>query len=250
MHIFPAIDIKNGQCVRLKQGKFEDVTVYSNDPLAMAERFLQAGATHLHVVDLDGARMGNGYNKEVIKALVEQYPLKVQTGGGIRTMRDVEEKLSMGVDRVILGTVAVSNPEIVKEAVKIYGEKIAVGIDALNGRVAVQGWEKVSDVSALDLCFQMKEFGVKTIIYTDISKDGMMVGPNIESTKEIIDATGLQVIASGGISSMVDLERAQKAGAYGAIIGKAIYQGNLSLGDVIRRFEKKLFSDKRKRWGR
>lgn len=250
MHIFPAIDIKNGQCVRLKQGKFEDVTVYSNDPLAMAERFLQAGATHLHVVDLDGARMGNGYNKEVIKALVEQYPLKVQTGGGIRTMRDVEEKLSMGVDRVILGTVAVSNPEIVKEAVKIYGEKIAVGIDALNGRVAVQGWEKVSDVSALDLCFQMKEFGVKTIIYTDISKDGMMVGPNIESTKEIIDATGLQVIASGGISSMVDLERAQKAGAYGAIIGKAIYQGNLSLGDVIRRFEKELFSDKRKRWGR
>ncbi len=250
MHIFPAIDIKNGQCVRLKQGKFEDVTVYSNDPLAMAERFLQAGATHLHVVDLDGARMGNGYNKEVIKALVEQYPLKVQTGGGIRTMRDVEEKLSMGVDRVILGTVAVSNPEIVKEAVKIYGEKIAVGIDALNGRVAVQGWEKVSDVSALDLCFQMKEFGVKTIIYTDISKDGMMVGPNIESTKEIIDATGLQVIASGGISSMVDLERAQKAGAYGAIIGKAIYQGSLSLGDVIRRFEKKLFSDKRKRWGR
>ena len=250
MHIFPAIDIKNGQCVRLKQGKFEDVTVYSNDPLAMAERFLQAGATHLHVVDLDGARMGNGYNKEVIKALVEQYPLKVQTGGGIRTMRDVEEKLSMGVDRVILGTVAVSNPEIVKEAVKIYGEKIAVGIDALNGRVAVQGWEKVSDVSALDLCFQMKEFGVKTIIYTDISKDGMMVGPNIESTKEIIDATGLQVIASGGISSMVDLERAQKAGAYGAIIGKAIYQGNLSLGDVIRRFEKKLFSDKRQRWGR
>ena len=250
MHIFPAIDIKNGQCVRLKQGKFEDVTVYSNDPLAMAERFLQAGATHLHMVDLDGARMGNGYNKEVIKALVEQYPLKVQTGGGIRTMRDVEEKLSMGVDRVILGTVAVSNPEIVKEAVKIYGEKIAVGIDALNGRVAVQGWEKVSDVSALDLCFQMKEFGVKTIIYTDISKDGMMVGPNIESTKEIIDATGLQVIASGGISSMVDLERAQKAGAYGAIIGKAIYQGSLSLGDVIRRFEKKLFSDKRKRWGR
>ncbi len=238
MLIFPAIDIKNGQCVRLKQGKFEDVTVYSNDPLSMAERFLQAGATHLHVVDLDGARMGNGYNKEAIKALVEQYPLKVQTGGGIRTMRDVEEKLSMGVERVILGTVAVSNPEIVKEAVKIYGEKIAVGIDALNGRVAVQGWEKVSDVSALDLCFQMKEFGVKTIIYTDISKDGMMVGPNIEATKEIIEATGLQVIASGGISSMVDLERAQKAGAYGAIIGKAIYQGSLSLADVIRRFEK------------
>lgn len=238
MQIFPAIDIKNGQCVRLKQGKFDDVTVYSNDPLAMAERFLQAGATNLHVVDLDGARMGNGYNKEAIKSLVEHYPLRVQTGGGIRTMRDVEEKLSMGVARVILGTVAVSNPEIVKEAVKVYGDKIAVGIDALNGRVAVQGWEKVSDVSALDLCLQMKEFGVKTIIYTDISKDGMMVGPNIEATKEIIDATGLQVIASGGISSMVDLERAEKAGAYGAIIGKAIYQGSLSLVDVIRRFQK------------
>ena len=250
MIILPAIDIHNKTCVRLYQGDFDTAEKVAADPLETARAFEREGASWLHMVDLDGARMGNGYNKEVIKALVEQYPLKVQTGGGIRTMRDVEEKLSMGVDRVILGTVAVSNPEIVKEAVKIYGEKIAVGIDALNGRVAVQGWEKVSDVSALDLCFQMKEFGVKTIIYTDISKDGMMVGPNIESTKEIIDATGLQVIASGGISSMVDLERAQKAGAYGAIIGKAIYQGSLSLGDVIRRFEKKLFSDKRKRWGR
>ncbi|MPN31719.1 1-(5-phosphoribosyl)-5-[(5-phosphoribosylamino)methylideneamino] imidazole-4-carboxamide isomerase [bioreactor metagenome] len=143
------------------------------------------------------------------------------------------------MSRVILGTTAVSNPEIVKEAVKIYGEKIAVGIDAVNGRVAIQGWEKVSEVSAIELCKQMKNFGVKTIIYTDITKDGMMVGPNIESTKEIIDATGVKIIASGGISAMMDIEKADQIGSHGVIIGKAIYQGALNLADVINRFEKK-----------
>ncbi|MEA5085299.1 MAG: 1-(5-phosphoribosyl)-5-[(5-phosphoribosylamino)methylideneamino]imidazole-4-carboxamide isomerase [Lachnospiraceae bacterium] len=239
MQIYPAIDIKNGQCVRLKQGRFDDMTVYGNDPLGIARKFVAAGATYLHVVDLDGARMGAGYNQDVIKKIIDTFNVPVQTGGGIRTMRDIEERIAIGVSRVILGTTAVSNPEIVKEAVKIYGEKIAVGIDAVNGRVAIQGWEKVSEVSAIELCKQMKNFGVKTIIYTDITKDGMMVGPNIESTKEIIDATGVKIIASGGISAMMDIEKADQIGSHGVIIGKAIYQGALNLADVINRFEKK-----------
>ena len=169
MQIYPAIDIKNGQCVRLKQGRFDDMTVYGNDPLGIARKFVAAGATYLHVVDLDGARMGAGYNQDIIKKIIDTFNVPVQTGGGIRTMRDIEERIAIGVSRVILGTTAVSNPEIVKEAVKIYGEKIAVGIDAVNGRVAIQGWEKVSEVSAMELCKQMKNFGVKTIIYTDIT---------------------------------------------------------------------------------
>lgn len=239
MQIYPAIDIKNGQCVRLKQGRFDDMTVYGNDPLGIARKFVAAGATYLHVVDLDGARMGAGYNQDVIKKIIDTFNVPVQTGGGIRTMRDIEERIAIGVSRVILGTTAVSNPEIVKEAVKIYGEKIAVGIDAVNGRVAIQGWEKVSEVSAIELCKQMKNFGVKTIIYTDITKDGMMVGPNIESTKEIIDATGVNIITSGGISAMMDIEKADQIGSHGVIIGKAIYQGALNLADVINRFEKK-----------
>ncbi|MGE4215305.1 MAG: 1-(5-phosphoribosyl)-5-[(5-phosphoribosylamino)methylideneamino]imidazole-4-carboxamide isomerase [Anaerotignaceae bacterium] len=239
MQIYPAIDIKNGQCVRLKQGRFDDMTVYGNDPLGIARKFVAAGATYLHVVDLDGARMGAGYNQDVIKKIIDTFNVPVQTGGGIRTMRDIEERIAIGVSRVILGTTAVSNPEIVKEAVKIYGDKIAVGIDAVNGRVAIQGWEKVSEVSAMELCKQMKKFGVKTIIYTDITKDGMMVGPNIESTKEIIDATGVNIIASGGISAMMDIEKADQIGSHGVIIGKAIYQGALNLADVINRFEKK-----------
>ena len=239
MQIYPAIDIKNGQCVRLKQGKFDDMTVYGNDPLGIARKFAAAGATYLHIVDLDGARMGAGYNQEIIKKIMDTFNIPVQTGGGIRTMRDIEERIAIGVSRVILGTTAVSNPEIVKEAVKIYGDKIAVGIDAVNGRVAIHGWEKVSEVSAMELCKQMKSFGVKTIIYTDITKDGMMVGPNIESTKEIIDATGIDIITSGGISAMMDIEKADQIGSQGVIIGKAIYQGALNLADVINRFEKK-----------
>ncbi len=239
MQIYPAIDIKNGQCVRLKQGRFDDITVYGNDPVAMAKKFISMGASYLHIVDLDGARLGIGYNNEIIKKIVDTYKIPVQTGGGIRTMRDIEERLSVGVSRVILGTSAVNNPDIVKEAVRIYGDKIAVGIDAVNGRVAIHGWEKVSDISAISLCGKMKDYGVKTIIYTDISKDGMMSGPNIEATKEIIDATGIDIICSGGVSSVIDIEKADKIGAEGVIIGKAIYQGTIDLAEAISRFEKK-----------
>ena len=201
--------------------------------------WVRNGATYLHVVDLDGAREGTSYNNEVIRNIVKEYGVPVQTGGGVRSMRDIEEKISLGVSRVILGTVAVKDPEIVSEAVKNYGDKIAVGIDAVNGWVAVNGWEEVSKVTALELCRRMCDMGVQTIIYTDISKDGMLIGPNVQSTKEIVDATGINIIASGGISTIADLENVEAIGAQGAIIGKALYQGVLKLTNIIQRFEKK-----------
>lgn len=239
MQIYPAIDIKNGQCVRLKQGRFDDMTVYGDDPMKVAEKWVKSGASYLHVVDLDGARQGTSYNQQVIEKIVQEFKVPVQTGGGIRSMRDIEDKISLGVSRVVLGTVAVKNPELVAEAVKVYGNKIAVGIDAMNGRVAIQGWEEVSQVSAMDLCKKMVKFGVKTIVYTDISKDGMMTGPNIEATKEIIKETSVNIIASGGIATIMDLENLESIGAHGTIIGKALYQGELKLTNVIQRFEKK-----------
>lgn len=238
MQIYPAIDIKNGQCVRLQQGKFDNATIYGKDPVEQAKKWLNSGATYIHVVDLDGARQGTSYNDEAISNICEAVDVPVQTGGGIRSMRDIEHKLSLGVSRVILGTAAIKNPELIKEAVKVYRDKIVVGIDAINGRVAVEGWEQLSDVSAMDLCLKMKNYGVKTIIYTDISKDGMMTGPNIDTTKELIDATKLDIIASGGVSTLKDLENVSMIGAQGIIIGKALYQGSLSLSDIIYKFEK------------
>ena len=238
MQIYPAIDLKNGQCVRLKQGRFDDVTSYGDDPVQRAKIWKQAGATYIHVVDLDGARTGNSYNLEAIKKIVSAVNVPVQTGGGIRSMRDIEQRIDAGVSRVIIGTAAVNNPELVKEAVRVYGDKIAVGIDASKGMVATDGWEKISDVPAIVLCKKMAEIGVKTVVYTDISKDGMMSGPNIESTKELVEQSGINIIASGGVSTMSDLEGVESINAQGVIIGKALYQGALDLKEVIERFEK------------
>lgn len=238
MRIYPAIDIKNGKCVRLRQGNFDDMTVYNDNPVEVAKEWIKNGASYIHLVDLDGAREGSGVNSDIIKEIANLSDVPVQTGGGIRTIEDIENKLALGVRRVILGTVAVKNPEIVKEAVEKFGDEIAVGIDAKNGMVAVSGWEEVSEVSAVDLCVKMRDYGVKTIIYTDISKDGMMSGPNIEATKEIVDATGIDIIASGGVSGMNDLENVDKINAHGAIIGKALYTGAISLKEAVDRFER------------
>lgn len=238
MQIYPAIDLKNGQCVRLKQGRFDDVTSYGDDPVQRAKIWEEAGATYIHVVDLDGARTGNSYNLEAIKKIVAAVNVPVQTGGGIRSMRDIEQRIDAGVSRVIIGTAAVNNPELVKEAVRVYGDKIAIGIDASKGMVATDGWEKISDVPAIELCKKMAEIGVKTVVYTDISKDGMMSGPNIESTKELVEQSGIDIIASGGVSTMSDLEGVESINAQGVIIGKALYQGALDLKEIIERFEK------------
>lgn len=238
MKIYPAIDIIDGKAVRLSQGKFDNVTVFNDVPADAAKGWVDAGAEYIHIVDLDGARYGKSFITEIIKDVTEKYNIPVQTGGGVRSIKDVDDRINAGASRVIIGTAAVKNPELVKEAVEKYGDKIAVGVDAKNGMVAISGWEEVSDISAVDLCLKMKEYGVKTVIYTDISKDGMMSGPNIDSTKDLIDKTGLDVIASGGVSTMEDLENTEKIGAAGVIIGKALYNGALDLKQVLNKFKK------------
>ncbi len=240
MQIYPAVDIKNGKCVRLKQGNFDAVTVYEQNPVKAAQNWIAQGASYLHIVDLDGAKQGNSQNEAIIAEIVKLSDVPVQTGGGVRSLEDVERKLSKGVARVILGTVAVRQPELVRQAVQKFGaDKIVVGIDAKNGKVAVAGWEEVSHLSALELCLQMKTYGIKTIIYTDIAKDGMMSGVNIDATKELIEKTGLDIIASGGISNKQDLEKVQDIGAQGVIVGKALYQGTLQLKEITSVFERK-----------
>lgn len=239
MNIYPAIDIKNGKCVRLKQGKFDEVTIYNENPVEAAKEWEQKGASYLHVVDLDGALEGSSVNIETIAKICSVVSIPVQTGGGIRKMKHIEEKIAAGVNRVIIGTAAVKNPSLVKEAVEKFGaDAIVVGIDAKDGMVAIEGWEKVSGKSAVELTLEMKEFGVKTIVYTDISKDGMLSGPNIESTKDLVEQTGLDIIASGGVSSMKDLEELSTIRVEGAIIGKALYHGAIKLEDVVNQFER------------
>ncbi len=239
MRIYPAIDIIKGQAVRLVQGRYDKETVYDADPVAVAKRWEAAGASFIHVVDLDGALDGVWSNKKTIADIVSAVSIPVQTGGGVRSISDVKERLDIGVSRVILGTVAIKQPELVREAVQLFGpDAVVVGIDAKGGMVAIHGWEEVSKKSALDLCLQVKEMGVKTIVYTDIAKDGMMQGPNTEQTKLLIDETGLDIIASGGVSSYDDLEKVAKINAEGAIIGKALYTNAIDLSEAVSRFER------------
>ena len=238
MILYPAIDIKNGQCVRLRQGQFHDVEVYSHSPANVAKEWETLGASYIHIVDLDGALAGHSVNDEVIKEIVDTVNVPIQVGGGIRTINDIEHKLNLGVSRVIIGTKAVENTQFVKEIIQRFGaDKIVIGIDAKNGMVATDGWEKISQYNAVLLALSMKTLGVKTIIYTDISKDGMLQGPNIERTKEMVDVTGLNIIASGGVSSMKDLEAINGIKASGAIIGKALYERRIELDKAIALFK-------------
>lgn len=240
MILFPAIDIQNGQCVRLRQGNFQDVLVYSDIPLKIAKQWEAAGASFIHIVDLDGALAGHSVNDEVIKEIIDKVSIPVQVGGGIRTIKDIENKLSLGVERVIIGTKAVKDPAFIKEAVNAFGaDRIVIGIDAKDGMVAIEGWEKVSSYQAVSLALEMKKYGVKTIVYTDISKDGMLQGPNIAYTQEMVSATGLNIIASGGVSSLKDLEMLKEINVYGAIMGKALYENRIDLKTAISLFEKK-----------
>ena len=238
MKLYPAIDIKNGQCVRLQQGVFEATTVYSSEPFQIAKQFEEAGAKFLHIVDLDGALQGMGANDEALAEIIKNVTIPVEIGGGIRTMQDIEHRLNMGVTRVILGTKAVESPEFVKEAILKFGaDKIVIGIDAKDGMVAIKGWETISNVDAVTLALSMKDLGVKTIIYTDISKDGMLCGPNLVQTARMVEATGLDVVASGGVSSMEDLEQLENVGVEGAILGKAIYEKRVDLKVAVARFQ-------------
>lgn len=238
MILFPAIDIKNGHCVRLRQGNFEEIHVYSNAPQNIAKQWEADGASYIHIVDLDGALVGHSVNDEVIKTIVSEVNLPIQVGGGIRSIKDIDHKLSLGIERVIIGTKAVNDPGFVKEAINIFGaDRIIIGIDAKDGLVAIEGWGTVSNHQAVSFALEMKKYGIHTIVYTDISKDGMLQGPNIEHTKEMVDATGLQIIASGGVSSMKDLEMLQEIGVYGVIIGKALYENKIELKQAVTLYE-------------
>ena len=237
MQIYPAIDIIDGKAVRLTQGSFDNVEVFNDDPVAAAENWVNKGATYIHLVDLDGARYGKSFVMDIIKNIRKRFDIPIETGGGVRTMQDIDERIEAGASRVIIGTAAVKSPWLVEDAVKRYGTKIALGVDAKNGMAAISGWEEVSQISAVDLCLKMKAYGVKDVIYTDISKDGMMSGPNIEATKDLIEKTGMDIIASGGVSTMNDLENVKNIGAAGVIIGKALFNGALDLAEVIKKYQ-------------
>lgn len=233
MIILPAIDLRDGKCVRLYQGKFEKSEVVGEDPLKVALEFRRVGAEYIHMVDLDGALNGKIKNLDVILNIVKTVGIPVELGGGIRDMETVDMLVEGGVSRVILGTAALKNPDFVKKAVKRHGDKIAVGIDAKDKKVAVNGWLDVSSVDYIDFARQMENIGVKTIIFTDISKDGTLQGPNIEQLSEINDNVGCNIIASGGIKNIDDLKHISEMGIYGAITGKAIYSGNIDLKEAI-----------------
>ncbi len=234
MIIIPAIDLKDGLCVRLLQGKKEDATVYSDAPGATARKWESCGAKLLHVVDLDGAFTGSQKNFESIRQIRESVSMEIEVGGGIRDIERIDRLISLGINRVILGTVAIEKPELVKEACLKYPGQVIIGIDAKDGLVAVKGWVEVTRVKATDLALKMQDYGAAGIIYTDISKDGMMTGPNIGATRGIAEALNIPVIASGGVSSIDDIRRLLGIkGLWGAITGKAIYSGSLDLKSAI-----------------
>ncbi len=233
MIILPAIDIKGGQCVRLTKGDFATVEKVAEDPLDTALAFQKAGAEWIHMVDLDGAKEGSLKNSEVFLRVVQNTGLKVELGGGIRTMNSIDYYLQQGISRVIIGSAAISNPEMVQSAVEKYGDRIAVGIDARNGMVSGDGWLTDSDITYLDLAKRMESIGVKYIIFTDISKDGTLSGPNLDQLSLINKAVSCEIIASGGIHTMKDIIALKDRNLYGTICGKSIYKGTLSLEEAI-----------------
>lgn len=233
MQIYPATDILGGKVVRLTKGDYNQVKIYADSPAEMAMEFMKVGATNLHMVDLDGAKDGAPVNFDAIKEAAQIKNLFIEVGGGIRDMKRVEDYLNLGVKRVILGTAAIRNYPFVEEAVKEFGDAIAVGVDAKNGFVAVSGWQETTTVNSVEFCKKLRDTGVATVIYTDISKDGMLSGTNLEIYKELSTIEGLQIVASGGITYADEIKTLNEMGIYGAIVGKAVYEGKLSLKDAL-----------------
>ena len=234
MIILPAIDIQGGQCVRLYQGDFERVTIYDADPVQAAQRWQAAGARWLHVVDLDGAVAGHPVNLETIAQIRDATSLRIELGGGIRTLSHIQQVLDLGIERVILGTVAFTDRALLEEALATWGEQIAVGLDARNGLVAISGWRETTRVQAIDLAAELHAVGVQRFIYTDIARDGALQGPNLNALREMQQAVPCSLIASGGISSLEDLRLLAALGIEGTIVGKALYTGNVDLAAAIR----------------
>ncbi|WP_126594235.1 1-(5-phosphoribosyl)-5-[(5-phosphoribosylamino)methylideneamino]imidazole-4-carboxamide isomerase [Dictyobacter aurantiacus] len=239
MIILPAIDIKDGRCVRLFQGDYAQVTTYDTDPVQVALRWQEAGASWLHLVDLDGAKEGYPVNAELIKRIRAVTTMHIEVGGGMRTPAQIEQVLGLGVDRVILGTVAITNRDLLRQAVERWGERIVVGLDARDGLVAISGWLETSQVAAVDLARELEALGVQRFVYTDIARDGALTGPNLKALNEMRQAVTSALIASGGVSSLADLRALSHSGVEGTIVGKAIYTGAVDLAAAIGEIEKR-----------
>ena len=243
MNILPAIDIKDGQCVRLYQGDYAKVTVYDSDPVHVAEHWHKVGAKWLHVVDLDGAAQGHLVNLDLLKRMRAVTHAHIEFGGGLRSMYDIEQVFNIGINRVILGTIAITNRALLQEALTRFGDRIAVGLDARDGKVAIAAWRETSGVAAVDLAVELSAIGVRRFIYTDIARDGALTGPNIEAIARMQAAITrstktYSLIASGGVSSLADLHVLAAMGVEGAIVGKALYTGNIDLHAAIRELER------------
>ncbi len=234
MYIFPAIDLIGGKAVRLLKGDYEKKTVYNDNPLEVVRDFKNSGAEYLHLVDLDGAKSGSTDNFQTVKSIVEQGDMFVEIGGGIRNLETVDKYLNLGVDRVIIGTAAVTDPEFLEKAIEKHGDKIAVGVDIKDGFVAIKGWTSKTEFTLFDFCEKMQKSGVKHLICTDISKDGAMKGTNLQMYKELSEKFSMCITASGGVSSIEDIKNLRKLDLYGAIIGKAYYIGAINLSEAIR----------------
>jgi phosphoribosylformimino-5-aminoimidazole carboxamide ribotide isomerase len=238
MEIIPAIDLRNGKCVRLYQGDYEQETIFSDDPISMAKRWQSEGAKRLHLVDLDGAARGEPCNLDAIEKIAAVVEIPVQVGGGIRTLEMTGQLLNLGVGRVILGTVAIENPEIVAEACTKFNDQIIVGIDARDGWVATRGWLQQSQTPAHELATRMVGLGARRFIYTDISRDGTLTSPNLEAVAELLSQVSVPIIAAGGISSIEHLTKLAELGAEGAIVGRAIYTGDLNLAEAMKAIQR------------
>lgn len=233
MNIFPAIDLIGGKAVRLFKGDYDQKTVYSDDPVGVAIGFREAGAEYLHLVDLDGAKSGKAENLSLISDIIRRSGLKVEVGGGIRTEETIAQYVEIGVLRVILGTVAVTNRPFLREMLAKYGDKIAVGVDIKDGMVATHGWMNTSGIDCFDFMAELEDMGVKTVICTDISKDGAMAGTNLDLYRRLLDRFNIDLVASGGVSSMNDVKALREMNIYGAILGKALYVGGIDLAEAI-----------------
>lgn len=234
MVIYPAIDIKDQSCVRLEQGSYEKMTIYEKDPVKVAKRWQSMGAKAIHLVDLDGARKGKRINEPVVKDILKNINIPVQLGGGIRDIEGLEKILNIGVSQAIIGTVAIKEPDWTKEIIKKYGSRIIVSIDAIKGYIATEGWESISNIKAIDYIQELKSYGLRRIVYTDIEKDGMLMGPNFKMYEDIVKKVSIEVIASGGVTTLNDIRKLKSIGLYGAIIGKALYDGKLDLKEVLK----------------
>lgn len=232
MILYPAIDMLDGKAVRLRQGKRDDVTVYG-DPVEMSAKWREKGAEWLHLVDLTAAFEGKTAHLPLIREVVAAFDGQIELGGGLRTMQDIELRVKAGVKRCIIGTAAAENPKLVRQAARAFPGCIAVGIDAKNGLVATRGWVETSTLTAVELALRMRDMGVKDVIYTDVSRDGMMQGPNVDATRRLIEQTGMDVIGSGGVSCLTDLGNLKAAGCVGAILGRAMYEGAFTLEEAL-----------------